>query len=239
MNHYISRAELYEISEGLINLYLKTKAKPVEYIDIDDFVTKFLNLNVRYASFAEDDKGKVGFLADGKTPLLTYGNGIIAAQTFPENTIVIDRYLLNDKENGKRRFTLAHEVSHYILNRMQKNETVASFNNGFDCERQYTKAELIQMFKSSEWQADAMAASLLMPIAFIERTKRKFYKSKNITIYGDNVFSSTDKVKLHQMANELKVSYTALVIRLRTLELVEVHDISEYLSKEFNLGGVL
>ena len=40
------------------------------------------------------------------------------------------------------------------------------------------------------------------------------------------------------MAAYLGVSYTALVIRLRGLDMLEYHDISEYISNELQLGGV-
>lgn len=39
------------------------------------------------------------------------------------------------------------------------------------------------------------------------------------------------------MAAYVGVSYTALLIRLRELDMLEYHDISEYISTELNLGG--
>lgn len=237
MSNFVSCAELYEISNGLIELYLANKKQSLPYIDIENFITDFLKLKIEYASFAEEDKSKMGFLADGETPLLIYLEGEAVPFVFPKGTIILDKFLLAEKENGRRRFTLAHEASHYILNRVQNNEYVARFHNEFDKERAYTKEELAEMFDTAEWQADKMAASLLMPKSFIKNTISKFYKSKAIKIYGGNTFSANDKVVIRKMANYLKVSYTALVIRLRTLELLEYHDISEYIAKELKLGG--
>lgn len=237
MNNYVSRAELYEISEGLITLYLDTKKQALHYIDIENFITDFLKLNIEYASFSEADKGKLGFLADGKTPLLIFLDGKSNPVIFPENTIVLDKFLLADKENGRHRFTMAHEAAHYILNRVQNNVSVARFHNEFDNERVYTTEELTQMFDTAEWKADTMAGALLMPRSFVEKTVGKFYKSGVIKIYGGNTFAGDDKLIIRKIANHLKVSYTALVIRLRNLELLEYHDISEYISKELKLGG--
>lgn len=71
MNNYLSRAELDKISEGLLSVYAKENAGHIGLcIDIEHFITSFLKLDIMYASFAEEDAGRVGFLADGETPLV-------------------------------------------------------------------------------------------------------------------------------------------------------------------------
>lgn len=70
MSIYMSRAELEEISEGLITAYAnKFSNRVIQSIDIEHFIKEFLMLRIEYASFAEDDAGRIGFLADGATPL--------------------------------------------------------------------------------------------------------------------------------------------------------------------------
>ena len=74
MSIYMSRAELEEISEGLITAYAnKFSNRVIQSIDIEHFITEFLMLRIEYASFAEDDAGRIGFLADGATPAGTSG----------------------------------------------------------------------------------------------------------------------------------------------------------------------
>ena len=64
MSIYMSRAELEEISEGLITAYAnKFSNRVIQSIDIEHFITEFLMLRIEYASFAEDDAGRIGFLA--------------------------------------------------------------------------------------------------------------------------------------------------------------------------------
>ena len=239
MSNYLSRAELEEISEGLIRVYAaQHKNKVVQSIDIEHFITDFLKLKIEYTSFAESDSSKIGFLADGQTPLLIYQDGRIIPFIFPKDTIVLDKFLLAEKEQGRRRFTMAHEASHHILERMHNNSNAARFHTEFDNERVYTPDELAQMFASREWQADTMGASLLMPKFIVENALAKFTNSKPIKIYGDNTFAKRDKELIRRMAAYLGVSYTALVIRLRSLDMLEYHDISEYISNELQLGGV-
>ena len=87
----------------------------IQSIDIEHFITEFLMLRIEYASFAEDDAGRIGFLADGATPLLIHQDGKIIPFVFPKDTIVLDKFLLAEKEQGRRRFTMAHEASHHIF----------------------------------------------------------------------------------------------------------------------------
>ena len=239
MSNFLSRAELEEISEGLIRVYAtKHRNKVVQSIDIEHFITDFLKLKIEYTSFAESDSGKIGFLADGQTPLLIYQDGRIIPFIFPKDTIVLDKFLLAEREQGRRRFTMAHEASHHILERMHNDTNAARFHTEFDNERVYTPDELAQIFASREWQADTMGASLLMPKFIVENALAKFTNSKPIKIYGDNTFAKRDKELIRRMATYLGVSYTALVIRLRGLDMLEYHDISEYISNELQLGGV-
>ena len=238
MSNYLSRAELEEISHGLIEVYAKQNPKKaVQSIDIEHFITDFLMLKIEYTSFAEDDYSKVGFMAVGETSILLHSNGKIIPFIFPKNTIVLDRYLLTEKEYGRRRFTMAHEASHHILGKVQTTQETARFHSEYDNDRIYSNEEVLQMFQSAEWQADTMAASLLMPRFLVENALHKFADSKLIKLYGDTTFTADGKAIMRNMANYLGVSYKALIIRLTHLDMLERHDISEYISQELKLGG--
>lgn len=225
MSIYMSRAELEEISEGLITAYAnKFSNRVIQSIDIEHFITEFLMLRIEYASFAEDDAGRIGFLADGATPLLVHQDGKIIPFVFPKDTIVLDKFLLAEKEQGRRRFTMAHEASHHILSKMYAMPSEGRFHAEYDSERSYSKEELAQMFASVEWQADTMGASLLMPRRIIENALAKYNQSNPIKVYGDNTITSKDKAVIRRMAAYIGVSYTALVIRLRDKELAIMFD---------------
>ena len=240
MNYYMSRAEIDEIGEGLIKAYAnKFSNRSAQFVDIEHFITEFLRLRIEYASFAEMDAGRIGFLADGTTPLLIHQDGKIIPFVFPKDTIVLDKFLLSEKEQGRRRFTMAHEASHHILSKMYAVPSEGCFHTEHDVERSYSKEELSQMFASAEWQADAMGAALLMPRYIVENALEKYNRSNPIKIYGGNTITARDKEIIRRMAASVGVSYTALFIRLRDLEMLEYHDILEYISNELNLGGAL
>ena len=146
MSIYMSRAELEEISEGLITAYAnKFSNRVIQSIDIEHFITEFLMLRIEYASFAEDDAGRIGFLADGTTPLLIHQDGKIIPFVFPKDTIVLDKFLLAEKEQGRRRFTMAHEASHHILSKMYAMPSEGRFHAEYDSERSYSKEKLEQV----------------------------------------------------------------------------------------------
>ncbi len=239
MTTFYTRTEIDEISEGLIQVYKdKFPDKVVTYVDIEHFITSFLGLMIEYTSFAEDDMGKIGFTSDGEAELMIYQNGRIIPFVFPKNTIVIDKVLLSEKEYGRRRFTMAHEAAHNILEKLQSSKQKAYFHNEYDNERAYTKEELHQLFNSAEWQADAMAASLLMPRFLVEGALGKFAGTHTIKVYGENTLSTSDKAILKKVAAFLGVSISALRIRLEHLNLIERQDMSEFVHKEILQGGL-
>lgn len=237
MTNSLSRSQLSKISEGLLSMYWTMNPIIAEYVDIERFITDFLKLKIKYVPFAEDDPNIIAFLADGETPLMIYKNGTAIPFVFTQETIVVERFLLADKECGRRRFTLAHEAAHFILRRMQQQDRCASFHTEFDCNKEYSADEISKVFSIAEWQADTMAADLLMPRFLVERSMKKHGLCKPIRIYGDEVFSSVDKIRICRIAADLRVSYAAFAIRLRELDLLEHYSMTDFVKKELCLGG--
>lgn len=106
-----SYEEIDELGEGLIRQYLGKEAERTCCVDIEGFVTDFLKLPLLYRSFAEEDSDKIGFIADGVTPLRVYENGAVVRRVYPGGTIVIERCLRQEHESGRRRFTISHECA--------------------------------------------------------------------------------------------------------------------------------
>ena len=111
MSTYISNRELEELGEGLTRHYLENAhvQMAARCIDIEG-LANYLGMTVVFETFAEEDRDKVGFLADGRTPLKIRRKGSIVSFCFPLGTIVLDSFLRQDKESGRRRFTIAHEI---------------------------------------------------------------------------------------------------------------------------------
>lgn len=237
MKNYLSFKELDEIGESVIANYLGAKSSVINSIDIEGFA-KSLGLKIVNVCFAESDMGKAGFIADGISPLHVNINGKVIRKKYPEKTLVIDTYLQRKGEEHRRRFLIAHEIAHYIINQIN-NKQVAAFNTEFDSERQYNVDELKNMLNFNEVQADRLAAAMLMPRHLVIRTIEEKLGGQNIILYGNNIVDVKCKPLIKQLADSMGVSYQACYIRLKDLNLFDRRDMSEYLEKNIGIGGFM
>ena len=165
MKTYTSFQELDALGEGLAKKYTgNTHRWNSCCFDIEGFITDFLKLPILYEAFAEDDPSKIGFLSDGITPLIVYRAGKKTPIVFPKDTIVIESFLQRSDESGRRRFTLAHEAAHFILNRHVPMQT-ACFHNEYDHEFHYSGEELAKMFSRRSEQRFSIIIELLFRVS--------------------------------------------------------------------------
>lgn len=234
MKNFLSRAEADELCDSLVRPFCEGGG--ISRVDIDSFVKKALRCPVFYESFAEKDLDKIGFCGDGQTPLQVYRHGKPVAIVFPKEAIVLESYLLHEDEQGRRRFTLAHEAEHVLASRMCSSQA-AGFHCPYDSSRVYNIGELRERLSIAEWQANTLAASLLMPRFLIKKELEKYTGGECLPVYGERVFRPKEKEILSEISRTMEVSYTALIIRLQTLGLLSHHPLSEYLFKELGVGG--
>lgn len=225
--------EIDELGEGLIRQYLGADAERTYCVDIDGFVTDFLKLPLLYRSFAEQDTDKIGFIADGITPLQVFEAGKRTARVYEKGTIVIERCLRREHESGRRRFTISHESAHYVMDRTAP---YASFHREYDDERSYTPEDFRNLFSFQEAQIDRMGAALLMPKFMVRNVVAMHGCTDCISVFGDSVLKAEDKLLIKQMANTMGVSFSAFLIRLRELGYLCYHPLSEYITEEMGLG---
>ena len=228
-----SYEELDELGEGLIRQYLGKEAERTCCVDIEGFVTDFLKLPLLYRSFAEEDSDKIGFIADGVTPLRVYEGGTVVRRVYPGGTIVIERCLRQEHESGRRRFTISHECAHYIMDRAVPS---AAFHREFDIERIYSQEDFKNLFSFHETLIDRMGAALLMPRFMVRNVVAMHGFSEGIPVFGDSVMRTTDKLRIKQMANTMGVSFSAFLIRLRELGCLCYRPPVEYITEEMGLG---
>lgn len=229
---WLTSASIDELGNTLIKDYMKKQANNNFKVDIEGFVTEYLKLPILYHTIAEKDLSKLGFISDGKTPLTICSNGKKQTRIYPKGTIVIEKCLCGKNETGRRRFTIAHEAAHYIVD---KSLMTASFHREFDKERTYTADELKCLFNINETNVDRLAGSLLMPSFMVHSYMNKNKKPNGITVYDDGFIRPEDTYFLQKMAADMGASLTALQIRIRQLGLYIKKPMSEYIS-ELGLG---
>lgn len=233
MTTFLTVNEIEELAESLIRRFYARRRELPDAVDIDAFVTRFLKLCVEYHAFAEGDSDKIGFISDGVSPLWIYRGGA-APKVFPKGTIVLEKELLTPREEKRRRFTLAHEASHYLMDRTV---ATASFHREYDSDRAYSPQELRELLSFRESQMDRMGSALLMPRFLMKHTVDKFTAGNPVSIYGDNLISLEDKLLVQRMADTMGVSYTAFFIRLKQLGLYKRRSAEEFIIREMRLGS--
>ena len=232
----VSFRELDSLGEGLVKDYAKkTHRWNSLCLDIEGFITDYLELRVVYENIAEEDKSKIGFMADGATPLKVTRNRKTLSVIFPKGVIVIERYLTRDSESARRRFTLAHEAAHAILEKYASLEAGGCFKSEFDETVSYDNEELQRMFSMNEACANRLGAALLMPMYRVDRALKRHNDGNKPVCYG-GVVPPSEKQLIQRMANDLGVSVTAMTNRLKELKLLDNRSIDQYIREELRLG---
>ena len=236
MKDYISNRELEELGEGLISRFAEWSGmtQAPKCVDIVG-IAEYLGLKVVFEHIAEEEPDKIGFLSDGRTPLMVRRTEGIVSFLFPLGTIVLDAVLRTDAESGRRRFTIAHEIAHYVICR---HNPVPQFHWIYDAEREYSAEEMKRHMSVTEMQADRLAAVILMPGETVKRALLEFHGGIPVSVYGENVIHRDDKNTIHRMASYLGVSYTVLLIRLKELFFLDYRPLSEYVDTTLR-GGTL
>lgn len=232
MKKYYSGSELDEIGDAIVRKFYKDAKSLPASVDIDKLVEEHLGLRICYRSIAETP-ARYGFLSDGTFPLWVSNNGKIVQETFPKGTIVIEKAFLNPNEDGRRRFTIAHEAAHFILDSFVAK---ASFNTVFDKQEQYSKEELIALFSPNEYQVDRLAAALLMPTYLFAYNYALRFPKSTIKVYGSETISVEDDVLIKMFANSMRVSKQAMMIRLKTSGKFEYRPMEEFVG-DVGVGG--
>lgn len=138
------------------------------------------------------------------------GNEIYATRYM--KSLVLDKFLLAEKEQGRRRFTMAHEASHHILSKMYSMPSEGRFHAEYDSERSYSKEKLAQMFASVEWQANIQTLSLSIVLVRHSTKPHSTKQSEELSVIA--MMSSFCAV-MNLMCYFLILAVTRLDIRLQ------------------------
>ncbi len=236
MANYIPKDNIEEIAEGIILDYLKDKADEVTCIDIEGLLVDYFKLDIRYEKIAEDDFNIDGFISNGVASLKIWENGKKVNRVFPKGTVIFDNHLLEIQYSSHKRFSFAHEGSHYASHQIY-GTVLGVAHTSFDNERNYTIQEMRSHFNISEAQTNAMAAVFLMPRFLLEKTLNQYTGGRPIDMYGDTVFLQKDKQVIKEMSNQLGVSPSALRIRLSQCGFINHRPINELIEQIKEQGG--
>ena len=226
----LSLAQIEEIAAAALKDFWGNTDGSISATPIDQFARDYLNLEVSFAELSED--GSVcGVTAYTDTKLKYTLKGIERVLPIKQNQVILDSSFVQpgqvQKLCGKRRFTLAHECAHQILFAMEPENIKASFRKRYRETRTYSLRELKNREDWNEWQANALAAAILMPPETVGLILYRLQCHSKLINY-DGWFSYSDKMTLTMFCRWLGVSKSAAVIRIRQLGLLEDKPYSEY-----------
>ena len=166
MARYLSRAELSCIAGKYIEMYYAlfgiSKNDPAP-INPEQFANSVLGLNLKMLPLCSDGHilGLTFFQRCSFTATLEDGTKLV--EVFMPRDIVIDSALAADRRTGCRNFTIAHEAAHQILADLFPND----YGKAVKCRGHIAYRERNGKPSWEEWQADTLAAELLMPTFLI------------------------------------------------------------------------
>ena len=131
-------------------------------------------------------------------------------------TILIEERLAASPRNiGRKNFTIAHELAHQIINHLFPNLYIQQ-NRTF-CDYRRSSKPVTDWY---EWQADALAAALLLPPDAVRDGMFVCGLGEKMRLLSRK-YSETNYHRFCDMADYLQVSRTALAYRMEQLGLLE------------------
>ena len=219
MARYLSRAELSCIAGKYIEMYYAlfgiSKNDPAP-INPEQFANSVLGLNLKMLPLCSDGHilGLTGFQRCSFTATLEDGTKLV--EVFMPRDIVIDSALAADRCTGCRNFTIAHEAAHQILADLFPND----YGKAVKCRGHIVYRERNGKTSWEEWQADTLAAELLMPTFLINaEIERVALTLPNGILYKS--VSDPNYEKILEMARRIGVSWSAIRIRLQQMQVIK------------------
>lgn len=217
---YLSRADLEKISDEIITAYkaVHVPEKRLCY-QVDAMkLAQLLGLTVEFQSLSEDCsilglttpiEACITILDDKGEPLMYCLDG---------STILIEKKLLHPKAIGRMHFTLAHEMAHQVLYRMYPDNYGPQHR--LICDYRRSEKPKRQVSDWFEWQADVLAAAILLPKDALLETMYLFGLGEKMKVLSKR-YSPNKYESFCVMAEVMQVSRTALAYRMERLGLLE------------------
>lgn len=199
---YIPEATLEAIARKAIKDFnpalLIGQARP---IPVEKMIEEMYGLEIEYQVIRKDGRilGATVF-EDEYVPVFIEEIGKYNLVRFKKGTIILDASLLRCHDDGRLRFTMAHELAHWLIHKelYSGNSAVASMVKNIHKSSDVNPAV--------EWQADKLSSYILMPSGIL---KTAFYHCHGTP---DNIIAT--------LAKQFCVSKKAMEIRLKDRRLI-------------------
>ena len=202
--------------------YMLEKAQP---LDIEALADEAYSLTIidRYLSGRGTVLGLINF-NDYKMELMSLEKKV-REEIVMSGTIIIDARLMPEEHHHRRRFTVSHEVSHWIIHRQMyypgdRKYCLRTSQSYIMCREADPNRKTPRGYWSDkdwlEWQADKFASAMLMPASVFYPTAQAVMKKHHAASYIFDGCGSKDAADVITELTEIfDVSRTAVRIRLK------------------------
>jgi len=230
--YILSRDQFDEIATLLLSDNAPEVLSKPQPLKIGDIVQKNMGLTLKYQNLSPNGE-TIGLVSFGDTEYDCYDDLYRPIKlAIADGTILIDKSLSGDRSYPRRRYTITHELCHRLLHRSYRDP--ANRKNNFrkqnnpliacrssDVERGNEQKQLLTDREWEEWQADGLAAALLMPRNMFSVVALDYIRSR----MGNQFISTKTPEDVHKdivarISNVFVVSKRATRIRLKTLNLM-------------------
>lgn len=172
----LSGNDIDRIASQVLNEYEPNVLESPRPLDIEHLMTECFYLTIE-DTFITIDGSVLGLVAFHDTEVPCFNTDYRASISHIDaGTVLVDARLAGSANHARRRFTMAHECSHWICHRTYHAPDHAIYELREDIRVPYIacRTESIEQYRQMscaprddkfwmEWQADRLAASLLMP----------------------------------------------------------------------------
>lgn len=220
----LQRCQIEKISENIVKHFIPDALlTPIPY-DIESLMETGFNLTLEYQNLQPDGAilGETIF-KQGVRDIYKMEETLKCEQILvKEGTVLIDDSLLENRE-ARLRFTLAHELGHWIFHQSFYGTTEKRACRSYRRQRIYTSHYQVKSpVEWTEWQADTFAAAILIPRPTLRESLRQFLKQNNLSWrklsdFSDNRSRENYTEFLKTIAQKYGVSKETARIRMNKL----------------------
>lgn len=233
--YIISRNGIEQIANSVLKEYSPRHLENPAPLNTVDFLENYLGLTLKHKYIGTVDSGILGLIVmNDSVEIPSYD--LMFRQTVLEETygtVLISPHLMRRDNLPRKRYTEVHEGAHFLLHKpyYQKLEE-RSRDKTIDKPIAYIACRKVEIHNENpkddrawmEWQADTLAASLLMPQEVFASCARSVMRRYGI--YRGYLLTEpyTNKRQAYDILSEIaeifRVSYRATQIRMLHLNLI-------------------
>lgn len=231
--YVLSRLEIEQIATSVLNEYSPQSLETPIPLDTVDFLESYLGLIVKRRYIGTLESGILGLIVMSDSAEIPSLDDMYRQTVLEENfgTVLISPQLSGIENSLRRRYTEAHEGAHFLLHQPYY-KNVCLRKGGRSANTSFIACRKVETYRESpkndnewiEWQADALAASLLMPQEIFTQRARSIIKKHGISCGYLKSDSDFDKRRAYDIIPEIAetfyVSNRAAQIRMLHLGLI-------------------